>query len=324
MFEMNEEGRFLYMCPAGGDGERLNVAAGDMQGMQVIPGAFDRVGPKLLQNRGQILVLDELGYLEKDERLFQDAVFQALDGDGPVLGVLREGFPGWTAQIAARPDVEVLTVTEENRDEIPLAILSRFLGLNLAAVIMAAGRSERFGSNKLMAEVEGIPMIAHVFRALPLSLLKQVVVVARDAAVLEMAAHRGFCTISNDDPENDPARTIRLGMGAAETDCAGCLFLVGDQPQLKKNTVLRLAEAFLHDPAGIHVPVDHEGRRGNPVFFPAAMFGELKNLPPHQRGKVVIANHPELVRERETESAELSDVDYASDLKCSENRDCAL
>ena len=52
------------------------------------PEAFDRLGPPLLTSGG-LLVMDELGFLERCSPVFQRAVFTLLDGPTPVLGVLR-------------------------------------------------------------------------------------------------------------------------------------------------------------------------------------------------------------------------------------------
>ena len=64
-------------------------------------------------------VMDECGRLERDALAFQRAVLEKLEGDTPVLGVVREGFPGWTKSIASHPNVELITVTEDNRDALP-------------------------------------------------------------------------------------------------------------------------------------------------------------------------------------------------------------
>lgn len=120
----------LHLCPWG-DGrclpERTVAAFSPGKGMKPLPGAFDRLGPPLLvPGPGtELLVLDELGYLEQEAEGFRRAVFAALDGDTPCLGVLRGGLPGWLSDIAARADVTVLSVTKENRDAIPAAAAAR-------------------------------------------------------------------------------------------------------------------------------------------------------------------------------------------------------
>ena len=59
-------------------------------------------------------LMDEVGHLEKRALLFQSAIRDCLDGDIPVLGVLRKD-QEWHAFIKNHPKVRVITVTEENR-----------------------------------------------------------------------------------------------------------------------------------------------------------------------------------------------------------------
>ena len=60
-----------------------------------------------------------------DALAFQRAVLEKLEGDTPVLGVVREGFPGWTKAIVTHPNVELITVTEDKRDALPALLLAR-------------------------------------------------------------------------------------------------------------------------------------------------------------------------------------------------------
>ena len=91
------------------------------------PEAFDRLGPPLLTSGG-LLVMDELGFLERCSPVFQRAVFTLLDGPTPVLGVLRRHAksPFW-GPVSRRADVRLLPLTVENRAEIPTE-LARLLG----------------------------------------------------------------------------------------------------------------------------------------------------------------------------------------------------
>ena len=64
----------------------------------------------------RLLMMDELGPHEAEAVRFQAAVFRALDGDIPILGVLQQAESEFLHRIARHPQVTVLTVTEENRD----------------------------------------------------------------------------------------------------------------------------------------------------------------------------------------------------------------
>lgn len=90
-----------------------------------LPARFDDLGTACLAGTAELWILDECGRLEREALAFQRAILEKLEGETPVLGVVRQGFPGWTAAIAAHPAVELLTVTPENRDALPALLLAR-------------------------------------------------------------------------------------------------------------------------------------------------------------------------------------------------------
>ena len=49
--------------------------------------------------------------------------------------------------------------------------------MQIACIILAAGKSLRFGENKLLAPVSGAPLLSHTLRAIPTSLFSQILVV---------------------------------------------------------------------------------------------------------------------------------------------------
>ncbi len=66
-----------------------------------------------------LLVMDELGFLEKSSLAFQQAVFELLAADVPVIGVLRQMDIPWQKPILADPGNQIVEVTAENRDQLP-------------------------------------------------------------------------------------------------------------------------------------------------------------------------------------------------------------
>ena len=73
-------------------GETLSVATMEPHGVRADRAAFDAAGERLLSapaGRRSLLLMDELGFLERCSPVFQRAVFTLLDGPTPVLGVLR-------------------------------------------------------------------------------------------------------------------------------------------------------------------------------------------------------------------------------------------
>ena len=90
------------------------------------PEVFDRRGAALIRAAladpsVDIVVLDELGFLEAEAGVFRAEVLRLLTGPKPVAGVVREGLGAW----ADAPLGEVWTVTEENRDALALRLAAR-------------------------------------------------------------------------------------------------------------------------------------------------------------------------------------------------------
>ena len=111
----------LHLLRAADPGAKMTaataVARRASSRVQAEAAAFDHLGCQALEAPAQLLVLDELGFLERDAAAFRRRIQQVLDGPTPVLGVVRQ---------VARADTVVLTVTLENRDAIP-ALLCQYL-----------------------------------------------------------------------------------------------------------------------------------------------------------------------------------------------------
>ena len=88
---------------------------------------FDRIGCDLLgKSKGRALILmDELGPTEVNARKFRQAVWETLNESDRVYGVLQVAESDFLDQVAARDDVLVVTVTEENRDDLPSRLMEQ-------------------------------------------------------------------------------------------------------------------------------------------------------------------------------------------------------
>lgn len=184
--------------------------------------------------------------------------------------------------------------------------------MKIAAVLMAAGASSRFGECKLIKKFASRPMFEYALDALPCDKLCAVAVVSGRAEILAAAEARGFIPVLNDRPEDGPPRTIRLGMEAVG-DADGIMFMVADQPLLRRESVAGEIDFFAKNANSI-VAMGHGERRGNPVIFPREFFDELKALRGERGGGAVMAAHRERIMLYQLENgAELMDIDTASD-----------
>lgn len=175
----------------------------------------------------------------------------------------------------------------------------------LGCVIMASGLGSRFGGNKLMADFHGKPMLQRALDATE-SLFSRRIVVTRYESVAALCESQQVEVILHALPHRSD--TVRLGLEAlGELDA--CMFLPGDQPLLRRETVARLLESWKDCPDQIIRPI-YEDTEGSPVLFPAWAFPELTNLPEGKGGGFVMQTHPEKVhRVSVADPFELADAD---------------
>lgn len=89
---------------------------------RVFPERFNTLGTQYVLDAadgGGLIVMDELGELERDAGRFQAAVLAALEGGIPVLGVIKLSAGGWVDRLREHPSVDLVTVNVENRDALP-------------------------------------------------------------------------------------------------------------------------------------------------------------------------------------------------------------
>lgn len=113
----------MYLIPARAGMEACTadacVGLRDLDLMRPVsrPEVFDRIGPGLLSaERADLLIMDELGTMERQSPAFCGAVLRALDSGVPVLGVIKPRSSDLLDAVRAHPRVKVVTVTRENRE----------------------------------------------------------------------------------------------------------------------------------------------------------------------------------------------------------------
>ena len=220
------------------------------------------------------------------------------DGGGSIL--TPEG-KRWLAQYEAYRDACIKADLELYRKYYP----------RVGCVIMASGLGKRFGGNKLMADFCGKPMIRRALDATE-GLFSARVVVTRHESVAALCREQAVDVVLHDLPHRND--TVRLGLEAlGELDA--CMFLPGDQPLLRRETVAKLLERWRQDPDLMVRPI-HGDTVGSPVLFPAWAFSELKDLPEGKGGGAVIKNHPhEIAHYPVPDPFELADADTQETLE---------
>jgi molybdenum cofactor cytidylyltransferase len=170
----------------------------------------------------------------------------------------------------------------------------------VAAIVLAAGRATRMGGpNKLLADLNGKPLVRIVCEQALASHAASVTVVTGHQADEVMAALHGLDVsfVHNPDFAEGLATSVKTGIAAVSPDAAGAVVCLGDMPLIDAQLLDRLIDAFAPDQGAlIAVPVN-DGRRGNPVLWSRRFFAELMTLDGDIGARHLIARHAEAVVE---------------------------
>jgi len=169
---------------------------------------------------------------------------------------------------------------------------------SVAGVILAAGKSERFGANKLVADVGGKPMLRWVVEAALRSGLSDIAIIVghqRDKvlAVLEgLVEQERVSVIDNDLYSDGQSASVVAGVQHFEKTHAAVMFLMGDQPYLESGMIDDLIDAFDASSKNIAFPV-FEGQRKTPVIFGRNYFHALMGITGDIGGRNIIKANPD-------------------------------
>jgi molybdenum cofactor cytidylyltransferase len=171
--------------------------------------------------------------------------------------------------------------------------------------------------NKLLVELLGRALIARVVDAVRASAADPVIVVTGHQASAVRAALAGSRVrfAHNPDFAAGLSASLRCGIAALPRGIDGALIYLGDMPRVAVTDLDRLIHAFtIGDGAKICVPV-FEGKRGNPVLWPARHFCALQQLTGDSGARSLLASAAdELLAIDIDHDGVLADVDSPGDL----------
>ena len=284
------------------------VAAGgrvDHFGMPVDPGNM-----LLLCHVGDTPVLGLPGCARSPKVNGFDRVLERLVAGVPVgpQDIMRMGAGGLLAEIPSRP------LPRAEASPAPAAKPEKKVppGPRIAALLLAAGQSSRMGSNKLLAEVEGRPMVARVAQRLLSSHARPIVAVLGneadrvDAALGKLPVER----VRNPAFAEGLSSSLKAGLAALPPEIEGVIVCLGDMPLVAGRDLDRLIAAFNPLEGRAIVVPTRRGKRGNPVLWAKRFFPEMAELAGDVGAKHLIGEHAELVCEVEMDTdGVLVDID---------------
>jgi molybdenum cofactor cytidylyltransferase len=189
----------------------------------------------------------------------------------------------------------------------------------IVCILLAAGRSERFGGKKLLATLpNGKTVLQTTLENLCASGLSIVVVVRDDAALEQhvqrlMAIHSEVIVVKNTAADSGMASSIVCGVLAAK-DATGWLIALGDMPYVRPQTYQAVAEAVTSASAIAVAATNAKG--GQPVGFGRGYVDALCALKGDTGARGVITAHPQSVSLIEVGDLGIfQDIDTPEDLR---------
>jgi CTP:molybdopterin cytidylyltransferase MocA/SAM-dependent methyltransferase len=172
-------------------------------------------------------------------------------------------------------------------------------GSGVVAVVLAAGAGSRFGGGKLLATLEGRPVLQHVLDRLADANLADVVVVLGDdteaiGAAIDWRRER---RVRNDDPNRGLSSSLRVGIEALDAAADAALIVLGDQPLVSVAAIRAVLDATPEPSRPIVVPVYAGDGGRNPVLLGREAFPLIAETTGDRGLGPLIEAHPELVRE---------------------------
>ena len=247
-----------------------------------------------------------------------------LNGLDWVLQRLLAGLAVGKAEIAAMGVGGLIRSAAEAEDDetagVPEAPRSA-AGHRVAAVVLAAGAGSRMaGTNKLLCEVGGVPLVRRASNAALASRCCSVFVVTGHDAERVGASLAGLDAVLVHNPQHagGMATSLRAGLAALPADVDAAVVVLADMPRVDARLIDRLVDAWDPRDPCILAP-EKDGRRGNPVLWPRRYFDEITRIEGDTGARELLLRHADRLRTvRWDDDAIFADVDTAQALRQAE------
>ena len=149
-------------------------------------------------------------------------------------------------------------------------------GSGIGGLVLAAGASTRFGTQKQLAELDGVPLLEHSLRTMRSAPVDRVVVVlgfAADEIVARVNLH-GADPIVCARWEEGQSASLACGL-AALADCEAVVVTLGDQPRVSPDAIRRVIDGRS---GALAIRATYNGNPGHPVLLEQALFDQLRDV----------------------------------------------
>lgn len=182
----------------------------------------------------------------------------------------------------------------------------------LQVLLLAAGASRRFGSNKLLHNIEaGVNVLDRSYHAARALHAAPLLVISDDPALRAHCEERGYRYLINAQATHGMAGSIVCGVRAT-AGAGGWAICLADMPCIRQQTMVQLRETW--DGERVLLPRYRE-QAGHPVIFPRAYFAQLTALGGDLGARRIVQDSSYVVYLDVDDPGVLLDIDTPADLQ---------
>jgi CTP:molybdopterin cytidylyltransferase MocA len=184
----------------------------------------------------------------------------------------------------------------------------------IVGLLLAAGGSRRFGSQKLVTPIHGSPLIRHGATLLGQTTDQVVAVIGSDALVVRAAlAGTGAEIIENPEWRDGLSTSLRRGVASVSPLAEAVIVALADQPDVRPDIVRALIEVWRQS-GHLIVTARYRGVRAPPVLLSRPVFRDIAALVGDVGAKAIMDQHPDSVGYVDVDADPPKDIDSPSDL----------
>ena len=180
----------------------------------------------------------------------------------------------------------------------------------LCAILLAAGNSSRFGSNKLLYPINNQPMYQHTIKLFQQLNTQKIILITKYPEIIKKI-DPNIHIIINNDTHLGQSHSMKLALKyliAQKRHFDGYLFSVCDQPYLQLTSLIKLSTTW--QAKGGICALATNNKRGNPIIFSQKYLPDLLNISGDTGGRSILHKYPEEITLVETTKPdELIDID---------------
>ena len=185
----------------------------------------------------------------------------------------------------------------------------------ISAIVLAAGESRRMGQPKLVLPWGKTTILGQVVETFTLAGMEDILVVtggARqlvEAEVTNLAEQYPIRAVYNPEyAQGGMLSSIQAGLAALGPQVRAALIGLGDQPQVRQETVRCIVDAFIHTESPLVIP-SFQGKRGHPWLAARTVWTEILALPTSATPRQFLNAHTSQIRYIMADESTLKDLD---------------